>query len=144
MITKFKIFENIDVPVVGDYVLIYMEPKLDLDFSTFRTQKDIKQTEDFNNNMQKEIDFINNTIGKIIKVNNINGVLVNNKKINNIIITIKYDNMPDDIEKFINKNTSKKERGGEKCIRCSMEQVIAFGKTPEETKIKSKAKKYNL
>jgi len=76
---------------------------------------------------EKGVNFINNNIGKVVNIimmgNEIHG------------ITIKYDNIPPELENFFPSNHTKSYQ---------IKYVIGFGKTPEEVKLQISANKYNL
>lgn len=77
MITKFKIFESVNNPKVGDYVLIDMNKNM---FPIIDSDQRIYT------------DFIRNTIGRITNVNNVH---------NNI--SVEYQDIPNQIRYLFNK-----------------------------------------
>ena len=115
MITVFKIFEKINVPEIGDYVLC-----------------DYKNS----NNILK--DFLKNNIGKIEKKINSYQLGI---KTGEIYSKIKYDYVPLEIQNFFTNNFISPD---DYYYTINIKNITDVAKTKEELELKIKAKKYNI
>jgi len=123
MITLFEQYSN--NPEVGDYIL---------------TNKSLWGGSSTYPQFDKYVNFINNTPGKIIRIFDNYG---------STIYFVKYDNMPKDIDDWLDIHGSRDDLiepgfNQRKCERYLRKDILVFAKTIEELIIKKETEKYNL
>jgi hypothetical protein len=122
MITVFKIFENINIPEKGEYILINV-PHSDIINAINNTRNE--DVNDFYN-------FINNTIGII-------AYYFDHFNPNKQKVEIFYDNIPNKLIEYFNKGEDNKYS-----LSFNSRYIVAFTKTKKELEEIIKAKKYNI
>lgn len=113
-----KTFENINIPQVGDYVI------MNFNANNFSLADNYLYTE--------YIEFVNNTIGKIIKIEY-------DRYDKYKYIVTEYENVPDSIRYHFNKDGYNKFTD-----KSDVRRISAFSRNKEDLEIILQAKKYNL